>query len=73
MEVKRDCEVIQTDVDNIHKELHDVDKAIEQVMAETRSLSAEAANVPYSYVTQEDARMLPGQEDQTVIAIRAPP
>ncbi|KAF6159003.1 hypothetical protein GIB67_042084 [Kingdonia uniflora] len=71
-EVGDDVAVLQTEVENLTMEEHNVDDRIREMQEQLRDLSEDETNQRWLFVTEEDIKGLPCFQNETLIAIKAP-
>ncbi|XP_010505130.1 PREDICTED: transcription factor E2FA-like [Camelina sativa] len=71
-DVDADVSVIQAEIENLSLEEQALDNQIRQTEERLRDLSEKEKNQKWLFVTEEDIKSLPGFQNQTLIAVKAP-
>ncbi|KAJ0262142.1 Transcription factor E2FA [Hirschfeldia incana] len=64
--------VLQAEIENLNHEEQALDNQIRETEARLKDLSENEKNQKWLFVTEEDIKSLPGFENQTLIAVKAP-
>ncbi|CAH8355114.1 unnamed protein product [Eruca vesicaria subsp. sativa] len=67
-----DVSVLQTEIENLNLEEQALDNQIREMEERLRDLSEKEKNQKWLFVTEEDIKSLPGFQNQTLIAVKAP-
>lgn len=67
-----DVSVLQAEIENLALEEQALDNQIRQTEERLRDLSENEKNQKWLFVTEEDIKSLPGFQNQTLIAVKAP-
>ncbi|KAG7569328.1 E2F/DP family winged-helix DNA-binding domain [Arabidopsis thaliana x Arabidopsis arenosa] len=67
-----DVSVLQAEIENLALEEQALDNQIRQTEERLRDLSENETNQKWLFVTEEDIKSLPGFQNQTLIAVKAP-
>ncbi|CAN6843706.1 unnamed protein product [Brassica oleracea] len=71
-DVDADVSVLQTEIENLSLEEQALDNQIRETEERLRELSENEKNQKWLFVTEEDIKSLPGFQNQTLIAVKAP-
>ncbi|KAJ0259710.1 Transcription factor E2FA [Hirschfeldia incana] len=71
-DVDADVSVLQAEIENISLEEQALDNQIRETEERLRELSENEKNQKWLFVTEEDIKTLPGFQNQTLIAVKAP-
>ncbi|KAF8108994.1 hypothetical protein N665_0104s0300 [Sinapis alba] len=71
-DVDADVSVLQTEIENLSLEEQALDNQIREAEERLRDLSENEKNQKWLFVTEEDIKTLPGFQNQTLIAVKAP-
>ncbi|XP_073145252.1 transcription factor E2FB-like [Henckelia pumila] len=71
-EVDESLSGLQEDIENLNVEEHRLDDRIREMQEKLTSLSEDANNQKWLFVTEEDIKNLPCFQNETLIAIKAP-
>ncbi|XP_058098815.1 transcription factor E2FB-like [Magnolia sinica] len=72
MELDHHLSRLKADVDNLFFEECRIDERIREMQENLRALNEDENNRKWLYVTKEDIKSLPGFQNETVVAIKAP-
>ncbi|KAF8091343.1 hypothetical protein N665_0447s0003 [Sinapis alba] len=71
-DVDTDVSVLQAEIENLNLEEQALDNQIRETEERLRYLSENKKNQKWLFVTEEDIKSLPGFQNQTLIAVKAP-
>lgn len=71
-DVDADISVVQAEIENLSLEEQALDNQIRETEERLRDLSENEKNQKWLFVTEEDIKTLPGFQNQTLIAVKAP-
>ncbi|ESQ52227.1 hypothetical protein EUTSA_v10016580mg [Eutrema salsugineum] len=71
-DVDADVSVLQAEIENLSLEEQALDNQIREMEERLRDLSENEKNQKWLFVTEEDIKSLPGFQNQTLIAVKAP-
>ncbi|CAH8387146.1 unnamed protein product [Eruca vesicaria subsp. sativa] len=71
-DVDADVSVVQAEIENLSLEEQELDNQIRETEERLRDLSENEKNQKWLFVTEEDIKTLPGFQNQTLIAVKAP-
>ncbi|KAL1219014.1 Transcription factor E2FA [Cardamine amara subsp. amara] len=71
-DVDADVSVLQAEIENFSLEERSLDNQIRETEERLRDLSENEKNQKWLFVTEEDIKSLPGFQNQTLIAVKAP-
>ncbi|KAG2309158.1 hypothetical protein Bca52824_028906 [Brassica carinata] len=71
-DVDADVSVLQAEIENLSLEEQALDNQIRETEERLRELSENEKNQKWLFVTEEDIKTLPGLQNQTLIAVKAP-
>ncbi|XP_013734331.2 transcription factor E2FA [Brassica napus] len=71
-DVDADVSVLQAEIENLNLEEQALDNQIRETEERLRDLSENEKNQKWLFVTEEDIKSLPGFQNQTLIAVKAP-
>ncbi|KAJ7513492.1 hypothetical protein O6H91_23G001800 [Diphasiastrum complanatum] len=64
--------LLQTDIDHLSKEEHELDENIREMREKLRTFSEDENHKQWLYVTEDDIKNIPCFQNKTLIAIKAP-
>ncbi|CAF1700148.1 transcription factor E2FA-like isoform X2 [Brassica napus] len=71
-DVDADVSVLQAEIENLNLQEQALDNQIRETEERLRDLSENEKNQKWLFVTEEDIKSLPGFQNQTLIAVKAP-
>ncbi|KAL2250859.1 transcription factor E2FA [Sesamum indicum] len=71
-EVDNDATLLQAEIENLSLEERNLDEQIRQMQEKLRYLSEDENNQKWLFVTEDDIKILPCFQNETLIAIKAP-